>query len=133
MTHGRARTPGQRQLRMGEIVRHALVEVIARGGFRDPVLADAAITVTEVRPSPDLKSATVYVTPLGGENIEAVVAALERASGYFQGQIGRMIEAKFTPRLTFRADRSFESAERIEALLRETAAAHGEEDTNGRS
>ncbi|MCA8930264.1 MAG: 30S ribosome-binding factor RbfA [Alphaproteobacteria bacterium] len=109
--------PSQRQLRMGELLRHALSEIMARGEFRDPVLAHTHITVTEVRPSPDLKNATVFVTPLGGGDTAAVVAALQHARGYLRAQIAGMIEAKFTPNLSFKPDTSFAAAERIESLL----------------
>ena len=114
---GRSQGPSQRQLRMGELLRHSLAEIMARGEFRDPVLASAHVTVTEVRPSPDLKNATVFVTPLGGEDADAVVKALERARGYLRAQIATKLEAKFTPDLSFKADTSFAVAERIERLL----------------
>ncbi len=109
--------PSQRQLRMGELLRHALAEIMARGEFRDPVLASAHITVTEVRPSPDLKNATVFVTPLGGTDINAVVEALERARGYLRAQIAGKLESRFTPDLSFKPDTSFAVAERIDSLL----------------
>mgnify|MGYP000934517224 CR=1 FL=1 len=112
-----ARAPTQRQLRMGELLRHVLAEALVRSTFRDPVLADARVTVTEVRPSPDLKSATVFVTPLGGEDMNAVVAALERAQGFLRSQVAKSIEARVVPNLTFKPDLSFAHAERIDALL----------------
>tara|TARA_R110002074_G_scaffold128584_5_gene269111 strand:+ start:664 stop:987 length:324 start_codon:yes stop_codon:yes gene_type:complete len=102
---------------MGELLRHALAEIMARGEFRDPVLASAHITVTEVRPSPDLKNATVFVTPLGGTDINAVVEALERARGYLRAQIAGKLESRFTPDLSFKPDTSFAVAERIDSLL----------------
>jgi len=122
MTRGRrsgggATGPSQRQLRMGELVRHTLSEIMARGEFRDPVLADAHITVTEVRPSPDMKNATVFVTTLGGVDINVVVEALGHARGYLRTQVACMIEVRYTPNLSFKADTSFDVAERIEALL----------------
>ena len=123
MTRGRRGSSGgpqgptQRQLRMGELLRHSLSEIMARGEFRDPVLADAYVTITEVRPSPDLKNATVFVTPLGGLDANAVVKSLERARGYLRAQIATKLESKFTPDLTFRADTSFAVAERIDELL----------------
>lgn len=116
--HTASTGPSQRQLRMGEELRHALAEVMARGDIRDPVLREAPITVTEVRVSPDLRNATVFVTPLGGEKMGEIVAALQRARGYFRARIARMVEAKFVPDLRFEADRSFETARRIEELLR---------------
>lgn len=114
---GGAKGPSQRQLRMGELLRHVLSEIMARGEFRDPALVGTSITVTEVRPSPDLKNATVFVTPLGGADVNTVVDALQHARGYLRAQIAGKIEAKFTPNLSFKADTSFAAAERIEALL----------------
>jgi len=102
---------------MGELIRHALAEVVARGEFRDPVLANTPITITEVRPSPDLKNATVFVTPLGGRDTQAVLQGLERAKGYLRAQVGSRLEVKFTPNLSFKADTSFATAERIETIL----------------
>ena len=110
--------PSQRQLKVGEELRHRLVEILSRGHFRDPVLANASITVTEIRISPDLSNATAYVLPLGGTEGEAVVAALTRASAYLRGQIGHGLTMRIVPQLTFALDRSFEAAERIERLLR---------------
>jgi len=112
-----AREPTQRQLRMGELLRHVLAEVLVRSAFRDPVLAHTRVTITEVRPSPDLKSATVFVTPLGGEDMNAVVDALERAQGFLRAQVAKSIEARVVPNLSFKPDLSFANAERIDALL----------------
>jgi ribosome-binding factor A len=110
---------------MGEELRHALAEVLARGDIRDPELRDATITVTEVRLSPDLRNATVFVTPLGGEKMDEIVAALQRARGYFRAQIARSVEARFVPDLRFAPDRSFENAERVDQLLREGESGGG--------
>lgn len=128
MTRRRSKAPSQRQLRVGEEIRHALSRILARGGLRDPVLADAAITVSEVRVSPDLKNATAFVIPLAGgagepgeagtESIETTVAALGRAASYLRGQLGQEIELRYTPQLRFEADSSFDEAARVEALLR---------------
>lgn len=104
---------------MGEVVRHALADILSRGDLRDPELAGVAITVTEVRPSPDLKSATVFVTPLGGGDAAALAKALKRARGYLRAELGRVIEAKFTPELRFVADTAFDRSQRISDLLRE--------------
>lgn len=109
--------PSQRQLRVGEVLRHALVEVLARGESRDPALIDASITVTEVRVSPDLRSATAFVVPLGGRDQATIVAALDRCGPYLRGQIGRMAGLRFTPSLRFLADQSFDRAQRIEQVL----------------
>ncbi len=114
---GGARAPSQRQLRMGELIRHVLSDVLVRGTFRDPVLAGTRVTITEVRPSPDLKDATVFITPLGGEDMNAVIASLERAQGYLRAQVAKSIEARVVPKLSFKPDLSFANAERIDALL----------------
>jgi ribosome-binding factor A len=112
--------PSQRQLRAGEIVRHALAEIIAREDFRDPDLADVLVTVGEVRCSPDLKHANVFVTPLGDDTEEGrakLAAALNRASAFLRGRLGREIELKFTPVLNFIADKSYDEATAIDRLL----------------
>ena len=112
-----SRAPSQRQLRVGEELRHAVARILDHAHFRDPDLASASITVTEVRVSPDLKNATAFVTPLGGADMERVVAALNRARGYFRGQIGRSVSLKFVPNITFSPDTSFEYSTRIDELL----------------
>ena len=109
--------PSQRQLRAGELVRHALVGILARGDFRDPALQGVSITVSEVRPSPDLRQAKVYVAPLGPGDRDALTAALNRAAGHLRGQLGREIDMKFTPELHFYPDTSFDTASEIDALL----------------
>jgi ribosome-binding factor A len=114
----RAAGPGQRQLRVGEEIRHVLVEVLARGDLRDPELQGASITVAEVRMSPDLKHGTAYVMPLGGGNVDVVVKALKRASRFLRGEIARAVRLRVAPEITFAADRSFEEAGKIEAALR---------------
>jgi ribosome-binding factor A len=113
----RVRAPSQRQLRVGEELRHELARILEHAHFRDPDLASVSITVTEVRVSPDLKNATAFVTPLGGGAMERVVAALNRAQGYFRGQLGRGLALKFVPRVTFAADMSFDYSSRIEEVL----------------
>lgn len=115
----RGKAPSQRQLRVGEELRHTLAEVFERDSLRDPDLQGRTITVTEVRASPDLKNVMVYVMPLGGENIDGVVAALCRASSYLRGEIARRLRLRNTPRLSFEADRSFEQASHIDELLRD--------------
>jgi ribosome-binding factor A len=116
----RYKKPSVRQLRVGEELRHALAEVLGRGELRDPNLRGRAITVTEVRASPDLKRAIAFVTPLGDESTDpGVLMALGRASSYLQGEIGRRIRLKFTPRLSFEFDDRFEYASKIDNLLRE--------------
>jgi ribosome-binding factor A len=111
----------QRQLRVGEAVRHALAEVLAHGEVHDPVLEGHMITVPEVRMSPDLRLATIYVMPLGGRDAEAVIAALERNKRYLRGVIARKVNLKFAPDIRFRMDERFDEAERIEKLLRSPA------------
>ncbi len=111
---------GQRQLRVGEEIRHVLAEIIARGELRDPALSGRAITVTEVRMSRDLRYATVFVLPLGGEETDEVIAGLDRAKPYLRTQVGRQVRLRFTPDLTFRADRGYEYAERIDQLLKDS-------------
>lgn len=113
--------PSQRQLRAGELVRHALAEIFQREDLREPALRGLSITVTEVRASPDLKQATAFVTPLGGgakgADVAAVVAALNRVAPVIRGYLGKKIDLKFTPALKFLADESFDEAQKIEALL----------------
>ena len=113
---GRGKAPSQRQLRVGEEIRHALSEIVRRAEFRDTDLADAAITVTEVRVSPDMRNATVFVLPLAGE-ADPIVAGLNRASAYLRGQLGRAVHLKYLPALSFVYDRSFDEASRIEAIM----------------
>jgi ribosome-binding factor A len=110
--------PSQRRLRVGEEIRHVLVEVLARGHLRDPALQGVSVTVAEVRVSPDLKHATAYVMPLGGGNVDEVVKALKRASGFLRGEVARAVRLRVAPEIVFAADRSFEEASRIEAALR---------------
>ncbi len=109
--------PSQRQLRAGELIRHALVEILQREDLREPALSGVSVTVSEVRASPDLKQATVFCTPLGGGAKEEVVAALNKVAPHLRGLLGRKIEMKFTPALVFRSDDSFAEAERIDTLL----------------
>jgi ribosome-binding factor A len=116
MTKGRK--PTVRQLRVGEEIRHCLAAVLGRGDPRDPDLHGRPITVTEVRVSPNLREATVFVMPLGGEQTDVVLGALERAAPFLRGALGREIHLKYLPRLRFRQDSSYEEAERIDGLLR---------------
>ncbi len=120
-TRGRAKAPShersQRQLRVGEELRHALARVLARGELRDPHLLDVNLTVTEVRVSPDLKSATAFVVPLGGGDLEPVIAALNHANAFLRGQLSREVQLRHTPRLSFQADISFDEAAHINAIL----------------
>ena len=110
--------PSQRQLRVGEMLRHALADILRSSDIRDPDLAGVSITVTEVRPSPDMRHALAFVEPLGGRNAETVVDALNRNRSFLRGQLGHRIALKFTPELRFVEDRSFAEAERIDGILR---------------
>jgi ribosome-binding factor A len=114
----RAKTPSQRQLRVGEVLRHALVEVFREEDIRDPDLEGVSVTVTEVRPSPDMRHANVFVEPLGGMNVDTVVNALNRHRGYLRGELCHRITLKFTPELRFLEDTSFAEAAHIENILR---------------
>ncbi|HEY7300358.1 MAG TPA: 30S ribosome-binding factor RbfA [Xanthobacteraceae bacterium] len=110
--------PSQRQLRVGELIRHALAEMLARGAVHDPVLEGHMTTVPEVRMSADLRLATIYVMPLGGLDQTEVIAALDRNRRFLRGEIARTVNLKFAPEIRFRIDERFDEAERIEKLLR---------------
>lgn len=114
----RDRGPSQRQLRVGEALRHALSEILMRGDIRDGDLESVSVTVTQVKPSPDMRHATAFVEPLGGRNADKIVAALNRHKGFIRGEMGRMIALKFTPELRFVEDTSFAEAQKIEDLLK---------------
>ena len=111
----------QRQLRVGETVRHAVAGILAQGSVHDLDLEGHIITVPEVRMSPDLKLATIYVMPLGGRDTDLVMAALERNKKFLRGEVARRVNLKFAPDIRFRADDRFDEAERIEKLLRTPA------------
>ena len=126
--------PSQRQLRVGEMLRHALADILRQNEIRDPDLIGVSVTITQVKPSPDMRYATVYCEPLGGENAQAVIAALNRHKGFLRGEMGHRIAMKFTPDLRFVEDESFAEAQKIETILkspevqRDLAATHDEED-----
>jgi ribosome-binding factor A len=111
----------QRQLRVGELIRHELADLLARGEVHDPIIEGHMITVPEVRVSADLRLATIYVMPLGGRDAKDVIDALERNSRYVRGEIARRVNLKFAPEIRFRIDERFDEAERIEKLLRTPA------------
>ncbi len=111
------RGPSHRLLRVGENLRHALSEIFARGELRDPSLDGVSVTVTEVRCSPDLRNATIFVMPLGGVHEKDVVDGLNRCSKYIRGQLSRMVRMKYLPNLKFTSDGSFGEADHIEELL----------------
>lgn len=108
----------QRQLRVGELIRHEMADMLTRGEVHDPVIETHMITVPEVHMAPDLRLATVYVMPLGGSDKKEVLDALERNSRYVRGEIARRVNLKFAPEIRFRIDERFDEAERIEKLLR---------------
>jgi ribosome-binding factor A len=118
--HQREQSAGgsQRQLRVGELIRHEMAEMLSRSDIHDPVVETHMITVPEVRMSPDLRLATIYIMPLGGRGEKEVVAALERHKRYVRGEIARRVNLKFAPEIRFRVDERFDEAERIEKLLR---------------
>lgn len=110
--------PGQRQLRVAERIRHILSDVMRQGGLRDPDLQNTGmITVTAVDIGPDLQHAAVYVMPLGGENAKTIVEALNRASGFFRSELAHELDLRYTPKITFKIDRSFDEAAHIDKLL----------------
>ena len=118
MNKRNARAPSQRQLRVGEEIRHAIAHVLERGEVRDPDLAGIAITVTEVRVSPDLKNATAYVVPLGGlGDMAGIVDALNRISSFLRRRVVQDVKLRSAPRLSFLADTSFDEAGHINDLL----------------
>ncbi len=106
-----------RLLRVGETIRHALSEILRRDILQDPDLLGVPVTVSEVRVSPNLRNATVFVLPLGGENQDAVVEALRSNAPYLRGQLGRVVRLKYLPQLYFDLDRSFDRASHVEDLL----------------
>ena len=120
----------QRQLRVGELVRHAMAEMLTRGDVHDPVIEGHLITVPEVRMSPDLRLATIYVMPMGGHDAEQVVAAFERHKKFLRTEIAHRINLKFAPDIRFRVDERFDEAERIEKLLRSPAVKRDLDDEN---
>jgi ribosome-binding factor A len=109
--------PSQRQLRAGELVRHALVDILREEDWADPALAGVSVTVSQVRMSPDLKHAVCFVEPLGGIHAPEVVAALNRAAKFMRGRLGRLIDMRFTPDLRFIHDDTFDTANYMDRLL----------------
>ncbi len=123
MRHHRRKSdgPGTRQLRVGELIRHAIVEVLRRDEVQDPSVSGRSITVSEVSLSPDLRNATVFVEPLGGGDVDDVMAGLNRSSKYLGGRIARSVNLKYAPRLSFKRDQTFNHAEHIDGILRSDA------------
>jgi len=111
------KAPSQRQLKVGELIRHALAEIFSRGDVMDDVITRRSLTVPEVRMTPDLKLATVFVMPLGGGEAKEVVAHLEKHKRFLRGELARRVSLKFMPELRFKVDTSFEASARIDELL----------------
>jgi ribosome-binding factor A len=111
------RPQSQRPLRVGEELRHALARIFERGELRDPALAGAVVTVSEVRVSPDLKNATAYVVPLGGDNVGEVMAGLARSAPYLRRALAREVKLRHAPGIAFALDTAFDHANRISVLL----------------
>jgi len=114
---GAPRPASQRQLRVGEELRHALAQLLRPGELRDPALRDANVTVIEVRVSPDLRNATAFVMPLAGEKADEIMAGLKRSAVFLKGQVARMVELRQVPNIVFALDDAFDNAARIAALL----------------
>jgi ribosome-binding factor A len=127
---GRSGEPRQRQLRVGEELRHALAQLLRPGGLRDPALCDANVTVTEVQISPDLRNATAFVMPLAGANTADVLAGLRRSAPFLKGRIARAVRLRHVPNLSFALDNAFDSAERIATILHSEAVERDLKATN---
>ena len=112
-----AKAPTQRMLRIGELIRHRIAELLVRGDIHDDVIASHSITIPEVRISHDMKLATIYVMPLGGEDMKPVIDALERNKKYIRAQVAQTLNLRYAPDLRFREDQTFEEATRIDRLL----------------
>ena len=134
MSHSRksaGRTPSQRQLRVGELIRHALSEILARGEVHDPELSGLVITVPEVRMSPDLKIATAYVMPLGGAHQEEVTKLLARNARFLRGEVAHRVSLKYAPQLRFMLDETFAEADRISSLLHDPRVSRDLDEQDG--
>jgi len=110
--------PSQRQLRVGELIRHYMAELLTRGEIHDDVLASHVITIPEVRMTPDLRLATIYVMPLGGKDVKPVLAALERSKKFIRSGVAKAVNLKFAPDVRFMADETFDEVLRIDEVLR---------------
>ena len=116
--HHNGGEPSQRMLRVAELIRHCMADLLTRGGIVDPVLETHLVTVPKVGMSPDLKLATVFVMPLGGRDAGEVIEALDRHKKFLRGEVARKVNLKFAPEIRFRVDDSFDNSARIDALLR---------------
>lgn len=123
--------PSQRQLRVGEELRHVLAQLLRPGELRDPALFDASVTVTEVQVSPDLRNATAFIMPLGGANAADILAGLRRSAPFLKGRIARLVRLRRVPNLAFVLDSAFDSAERIAAILHSEAVERDLRGENG--
>lgn len=123
MSSRSGRQPSQRQLRVGELLRHALSEMLTRGEIREPALEKTVVTVLEVSVSPDLKQAKAFVMPLGGLNQDEVLDALRRSKKFIRGQLSRAVNLKYAPDISFQIDTSFENSAKIDRLLHEAGVA----------
>lgn len=117
MTKAKQKQPGQRQLRVGELIRHAISDILLRGEIFDPRLEKTSVTVSEARVSPDLKNATVFVMPLAGTNQETVMEGLQDQAPQIRKLVSNQIRQKFMPKLHFKLDKSFDEASKIESIL----------------
>jgi len=115
--HQKGGEPSQRMLRVAELIRHAMAELLSRGEINDPDLEGLVVTVPSVKMSPDLKLASIFVMPMGGRGRDTIVTTLERHKKYLRGEIAQRVNLKFAPEIRFRVDESFENADRIDALL----------------
>jgi ribosome-binding factor A len=116
-SHQQGGEPSQRMLRVGELIRHAMSELFTRGAINDPVLEGHLVTVPDVRMSPDLKLATIYILPLGGKDVKEVLGALEHHRKFLRGEIAKRINLKFAPDIRFKPDRSFDYSCKMDALF----------------
>lgn len=116
-SHHKGGDPSQRMLRVAELIRHAMAQLLSRGEINDPDLVGLVVTVPSVKMSPDLKLATIYVMPLGGQAQEAIVAVLDRHKKFLRGELAHRVNLKFAPDIRFRVDESFVNSARIDALL----------------
>jgi ribosome-binding factor A len=117
-SHSQGHVPSQRQLRVGELIRHAFADILQRGEVHDPELEGMVVTVPEVRVTPDLKLATVFLMPLGGKGADSVVGIFDRNKRFLRGEIAHRINLRYAPDLRFQLDTSFAEGDRIDALLR---------------
>ncbi len=115
--HHKGGEPSQRMLRVAELIRHAMAQLLSRGEINDPELAGLVVTVPMVKMSPDLKLATIYVMPLGGKAQEQIVAILDRHKKFLRAEVAHRVNLKYAPEIRFKVDDSFANAERIDALL----------------